>query len=284
MSDNSVQIPKFAYNENKIKNSLPVDEYPFWITQCGTTFPDSNYHEIRLDSGVSCIEYIISGSGIINSNKKTFIVSKGDSYMLQEGHEHNYYSDPDQPFQKIWFNFRGVLSREIIKIYGLEDTVLFKNVNTMPFIEEIHNICRNSKDPEVIKAEASCVFLKIIQFLAKNQQRITTNSNSVDMIRYYIDCNITKNIKISDISDITHYTPQHIIRIFKQKYGITPHQYIIDSKIRISMPMLQVTDKSIEEISNELNFSDPHHFSYLFEKKTGMRPLTYRKQFTKNKG
>jgi len=284
MSDIPIIIPKNALTEEKIKNIPPVDEHPFWVTQCGTTFPDNKYHEIRLDSEVSCIEYIISGSGVINSNKKSFIVSKGDSYMLLEGNEHNYYSDPDQPFQKIWFNFRGVLSREIIKIYKLEDVVLFKNVNTMPFIQEMHNICQKTNDPEIIKAEASCLFLKLIQFLAKNYQRITTTSDAVDMIRYYIDCNITKNIKLSDIADITHYTPEHIIRIFKRKYGITPHQYIINSKIRISLPMLQVPGKSIEEISNELSFSDPHHFSSLFENKIGMRPLTYRKQFTKTKG
>lgn len=284
MQNSSVKIVKYSHNEDKFKNTPPVDEYPFWITQCGITFPDNNYHEIRLDSDVSCIEYIISGSGVINSNKKSFIVSTGDTYMLQEGNEHNYYSDPNQPFHKIWFNFRGVLSKELIKIYKLQDTVLFKNLNTMPLIEEMHQIYRSTQDTEVIKTEASRLFLKIIQFLAQNQQQITTTSSPVDMIRYYIDCNITKNIKLSDISDITHYTPPHIIRIFKSKFGITPHQYIIDSKIRIAISMLQVTDKPIEDISNELSFSDPHHFSYLFEKKTGMRPLTYRREFIKNMG
>jgi len=284
MGTKNQRTTNLSFNEYKIEIPPMANKYPFWITQCGITFKDANYHEIRLDSGVSCIEYIISGSGVINSNKKSFIVSKGDSYMLQEGNEHNYYSDPSDPFQKIWFNFNGVLSKEIIKIYGLTDTVLFKNVNTMPFIEEMHNICKNNTDPEIIQAESSCLFLKIIQFLAKNQKQSNSSSAPVDMIRHYIDCNITKNIKISDISDITHYTPQHIIRIFKQKYGITPHQYIIDSKIRISVPMLRATTKTIEEISNELSFSDPHHFSYLFEKKTGMRPLVFRKEFLKSIG
>ena len=225
MNSSPIKITKYAHNEDKIKKAPPIDEYPFWITQCGITFPDNNYHEIRLDSDVSCIEYIISGSGVINSNKKSFIVSAGDSYMLQEGNEHNYYSDPNQPFHKIWFNFRGVLSKEIIKIYKLQDTVLFKNVNTMPLIEKMHKLYQSAKDYETIKNETSRLFLEIIQFLAQNQQQINTASDTVDMIRYYIDCNITKNIKLSDISDITHYTPPHIIRIFKKKFGITPGQY-----------------------------------------------------------
>ena len=202
--------------------------------------------------------------------------------MLLEGQEHNYYSDANDPFQKIWFNFRGVLSEQIIKIYNLENAVLFKNTNIMPFLEEIHNLCQNATSPDMIQTEGSCLFLKIIQFLSRNHQKITTDSVPVDMIRYYIDCNITKNVKMSDISQMANYTAQHIIRLFKQKYGITPHQYIIDSKIKISLAMLRATNKSIEEISTELSFSDPHHFSHLFEKKMGVRPSVYRKNFIKS--
>ena len=128
MTNNSSQSHKKLFNENKIINPPPANEYPFWITQCGTTFEDRNYHEIRLESGVSCIEYVISGSGIINSNKKSFLVNKGDTYMLLEGQEHNYYSNADDPFQKIWFNFRGVLSEQIIKIYNLENNILERRI------------------------------------------------------------------------------------------------------------------------------------------------------------
>lgn len=266
--------------EDYRKSPRAKNEYPFWITEYGTTFADPHYQEIRYNSEISCIEYIISGSGVINSNGKSYIVNKGDSYMLLEGSDQNYYSNADDPFTKIWFNFKGVLNREIIKIYDLFDTVLFKNTNTLPFIEKIHQIISSNTDPKLIQEETSAVFLRLIQFMANHKQELTSESSSVDMIRYYIDCNITKNIKMSDISAITNYTPQHIIKLFKEKYGITPHQYILDSKIRIALPMLRhgySIHKSIEEISNELGFSDPHHFSFQFKKRMGMRPSLYRK-------
>lgn len=256
---------------------LNKNEYPFWISEYGTTFANPQYQEIRYDSDVSCIEYIVSGSGIININNKSYIVKKGDSYMLLEGTNQNYYSDPDDPFTKIWINFKGILGREIINIYGLSDCVLFKNTNTLPYIEKIHNIISSNTDPKFIQEETSALFLRLIQFMADHKQQLTPESASINMIRYYIDCNITKNIKISDISNICHYTPQHIIKIFKEKYGITPHKYILNSKLKISLPMLRSTDKSIEEISNELGFSDTRHFSAQFEKFMGIRPSAYRK-------
>ena len=41
--------------------------------------------------------------------------------------------------------------------------------------------------------------------------------------------------------------------------------------------MLRGTNKSIEEISDQLGFSDPRHFSLQFEKRIGIRPSAYRK-------
>ena len=101
----------------------------------------------------------------------------------------------------------------------------------------------------------------------------------MNVIRHYIDCHISENIKLSDIATILSYTPDHIIRIFKAKYGISPHQYIINSKMQIAAVLLRSTQKSITEISNELSYSDPHHFSSLFEKTVGIRPSIYRKQY-----
>lgn len=277
MSENKQTPLKLRHLEDQHSAPINKNEYPFWVAQYGTTFADPKYQEIRYDSDISCIEYIISGSGVIHSNDKSYIVNKGDSYMLLEGNNQNYYSDLNDPFTKIWINFKGVLSREIIKIYGLSDIVLFKNTNTLPYIEKIHSIISSNTDPKLIQEETSAVFLRLIQFMADHKQRLTTESAPVDMIRYYIDCNITNNIKMSDISNMFHYTPQHIIKIFKEKYGVTPHRYILDSKLRMSLPILRGTNKSIEEISNELGFSDPRHFSAQFEKRTGIRPLAYRK-------
>ena len=273
----NIKTPLNNYIEDAHETPKSNHEYPFWVTHYGITYPDYNYHEIRNNSEISCIEYIISGSGTIITNGKSYRVSKGDTYMLLEGNDQNYYSDSNDPFTKIWFNFYGPLSQSIIDIYGLSDTVLFKNTNTFPYIEQIHTIETSTMDTKLIQEETSAVFLRLIQFMATNKQHLTSESNPVDMIRYYIDCNITKNITMADLSDICNYTPQHIIKIFKKHYNITPHQYILESKLKMSLPLLRTSSKSIEEISSYLGFSDPRHFSFQFEKRIGMRPSTYRK-------
>jgi len=272
--------------ESVFSTTLNPDEYPFWICQYGTTYKDVSYHQIRLDTNITCIEYILSGSGVVISNNRSFIVNKGDTYMLVQGSNVNYYSDPDDPFEKIWINVKGVLATQIIEIYKLQDVVLFHNTNTYDIIKDIHNICKTETNPQIIQDKVSGLFLNLIQFLYRSNTKSSAESNIIDLYRYYIDCHITENIKLSDIAEFSHITVGHLIRSFKKSYGMTPHQYIIDSKIKIAKTMLLATDNSVKKIAETLSFSDPHNFSSLFQKYTGERPSVFRKNHkstTKNK-
>ena len=270
-------VKKYQGKEVAFQTIRNPDEYPFWIREYGITHKGISYHEIRMDSPVTCVEYIISGSGTVISNNHSFMVNAGDTYMLVEGSNHNYYSNPDDPFEKIWINVNGILAKRIIEIYGLQDTVLFRNTDALDEIRTIHHICKTETDPQIIQDKVSAMFLNLVQFLYRNQKKITTNSESIDTFRYYIDCHITENIKLESFAQMAHISIDHAIRMFKKRYGMTPHQYIIDSKMKIAKCMLKSTNNSIAEIAASLNYSDPHNFSAQFQKYVGMRPSAYRK-------
>lgn len=72
----------------------------------------------------------------------------------------------------------------------------------------------------------------------------------------------------------------HIIRIFKEKYGVTPYKYYTDKKMRTAKLYLRNTDLTVDEISRRLGFTDPHYFSAYFKSASGISPLSYRKNRT----
>lgn len=275
MKENSSK--PFNLKETASSTIANPDEYPFWICQYGVTHKNVSYHELRMNTNITCIEYIISGSGVVISNNRSFIVNPGDTYMLTAGSNVNYYSNPDDPFEKIWINVKGVLAKQIVEIYKLQDTVLFRNTNTYDMLYNIHNICKSETNPQIIQDKVSLLFISLIQFLYRSKKQINVESEIIDMFRYYIDCHITENIKLSDVANMSHISMEHAVRTFKKKYGITPHQYIIDSKMKIAQSMLRTTNHSVAQIALMLSFSDPHNFSAIFAKHTGVRPSVFRK-------
>ncbi len=252
---------------------------PFLITEYGKTFRGTPCYQLRMESPIACVQYVISGSGVIICNDSIYTVTEGDTFLLPEGSNQIYYSNPDNHFERIWLNFKGELSKALIKIYKLENTVVFKNTNTIDMLTEIQEKCKELSDPEEYKNETSRLFLKLVQFLSGHKSQTPGITNPIEQIRLYIDRHITKNIKLPDIAYNFSLSVEHIIRIFKQTYGITPHQYIVQSKIRIAMIMLKTTDSTIDQISEKLGFSDPHHFSAQFLKSTGLRPSAYRNEY-----
>ena len=253
------------------------NEYPFWLSQYGRTFKDTHYRMTRLNSQTSCIEYVISGKGFINTKNSSFIVEAGDTYMLHENEYQDYYSDTTNPMEKIWINFHGILARDIIKIYNINNVILFKNTDTYDMINNLHNICKSSEDPYFLQAETFAYFSKIIHFLASKHKQTQRLLSPIDEVRSYIDLHITDHIQIEKLAQIAHLTPEHTIRLFKKEYGATPHQYILDTKINLAKIMLNSSDKKIEYIAEQLGFSSSANFSAAFTKKIGVPPTAFRK-------
>lgn len=253
------------------------DEYPFYITEYGKTFRNIPCYQLRMNSPIACVQYCISGSGIILCNDRIYTVKEGDTFLLPEGSNQIYYSNPDNQFERIWFNFKGVFSRFLLETYHLNDTIVFKNTNTLDIFNEMFRVCKKSQNPTEYKNRTSRLFLKLIQFLAEHPcSEKSVPTSTTEQIRLYIDCRITENIRISDLSEHFSFSGEHIIRLFKSTYGITPHQYILQSKIRLAMIMLKTTDMRVSEIADKLNFADSHHFSSQFKNLMGYAPSQYR--------
>ena len=268
-------------NEQIFENPPMPDEYPFWLSEYGHTFADVNYHEITFNTKICRVEYVLSGKGIINSQNISTVVNAGDTYILHEGDDHNYYSDPKNPMDKIWFNCHGVLVKSLMSIYKINDVILFKDVDSSEWITNMQEICRSYDDPYMIQTKTSAYFLEFVQFLSKQHHETMLNADELDNVKTYMDLHIRDNITVADLAEMMHISQNHIIRIFKARYGITPHQYILQSKLSAARIMLRTSDMSIATIADELNFLSPTSFSDMFAKKYGIRPLPYRQKFNK---
>lgn len=97
----------------------------------------------------------------------------------------------------------------------------------------------------------------------------------------YIKTNISRNIKISEITATFGYNEKYISHRFAEVCGIPLKQYILKTKVDRANYMLTDTNKSVKEIAKDLGFPDSHNFSRTYKKITGLSPSEYRNTFSK---
>ena len=70
-------------------------------------------------------------------------------------------------------------------------------------------------------------------------------------------------------------SPFHLIRKFKKAFGLTPHQFQIQCKVRKAQKLLE-EEKSVCEVTYDAGFCDQSHLDRCFQKVVGLTPKEYR--------
>lgn len=70
----------------------------------------------------------------------------------------------------------------------------------------------------------------------------------------------------------------HLIRVFKEKTGLSPAKYLNHVKTEMAKVALIKTKKSVISIAMELGFKDLSTFNKAFKKSTGLSPREFRRQ------
>lgn len=251
----------------------------FYIEMAGITYPDPNYRIRRDVSPIYCFEYVIDGEGDVTVDSRTNHPEKGDLYILPKGCLHDYHSDAQKPFEKIWMNVRGPLCDELIHVYGLMGILIVKKIDDVyPIFKEFLEICENKElSIDEIHKKCALVFHKLIMKISErlgSESGKAVNDTAAE-IKAYIDRNIYEHIGIDDIARQVNLSQSQVNRIFKKSFDVTPYNYILNRKIETAKLLLKNTSLTVKEIAYKLNFTDEHYFSNLFLEKTGVRPKKY---------
>ncbi|HEY4151164.1 MAG TPA: AraC family transcriptional regulator [Chitinophagaceae bacterium] len=98
----------------------------------------------------------------------------------------------------------------------------------------------------------------------------------VSQARDWMEENYQRAITLEDIAVGAAMNSQHFLRMFKQIYHITPHQYLVDLKLKKAKQLLESTPLSITEICYSIGFESVFSFSILFKKRFGLAPSHFR--------
>jgi transcriptional regulator GlxA family with amidase domain len=95
-------------------------------------------------------------------------------------------------------------------------------------------------------------------------------------VREFIEANLAENISIRAMAAIVGLSMFHFARAFKQSEGLTPHEYLVQCRVRRAQELLVSTNWSLSEIAMASGFSDQSHCTRRFREHVGVTPSGYR--------
>ena len=96
--------------------------------------------------------------------------------------------------------------------------------------------------------------------------------------REYMDLCYDLPLNLEQISRQACFSRFHFLRLFRQAFNKTPHQYLVERRIEKAKELLTSEKLRVTDICFEVGFQSLGSFSSLFHKSVGDPPVIYREK------
>lgn len=132
-------------------------------------------------------------------------------------------------------------------------------------------------DKLVAQAAGTELLLEIVRDHAEEAGRLTRSADTLQWVESYLSFHLAEPISVPDMAKRAHLSPSRFRDVFRMKYGMPPHQYLVQMRLSHAKELLSTTNFSLVQISEYCGFTDASHFSNAFKKAYGCSPGAYRK-------
>lgn len=249
---------------------------PFYVEMIGVDCCAREYRIRRNHSRISVVGYTLRGRGSITQNQETVVVQKGDLFIVQPDETHEYYPLVDWEF--CWVNVAGDFWKQLLIRYGLGSQICYP---CCALGEEFHQLVLASAQDEApvaeIQQQVQEFLLRLTLHLHRRNAAQEADTVAVQIRTAFERCSCREHSQ-EEICRNLGLSVRHAQRVFKQNYGQTLHQFVLQQRLITAEALLLHTNRSVRQIAESTGFSNEKHFSTAFRKHEGLSPSQYRSQ------
>lgn len=201
------------------------------------------------------ITYIMNGKNYVSDKNTAIILPMGASYSLRGDKAGNF------PLINFFADGLEINEHKIIKLRNSD--------NYVADFERLYSVWKRGGS----KAELFSVFYGIIAWLEREE---SPYNRTLKKSMEYLSKNIySQALTVEELARQGNVSQVYFRKIFKDAYGVSPKQYIIDLRIRQAKQLLEENSITVTAISEQCGFSSVYHFCRLFKVETGLTPMEY---------
>lgn len=150
------------------------------------------------------------------------------------------------------------------------------------FIEKRYSEACGPLAGEIQNTLMTYLALEIVSLYALNKPRERRKLSRHEQVFRNFTVSLAKNFRehrtVEFYAEEACLTPKHFSMVIKQRSGKLPSEWITERTVILIKFLLANSDRSIQEIANELNFPNQSFFTRYFKKYAGITPTAYRCQ------
>jgi AraC-like DNA-binding protein len=212
--------------------------------------------------------FVVSGKGIFQINNKHYTLSSGMMFVIPPFTETYYEADSSDPWEYIWVGFTGTPPLKLNDYYDIPKALrIFQH---MKACHELHN-----GKTEFILAQ----LWELFSFLMEENH---SKDDPIDTALNLIHSQYMTPLTVQQMADSVHLERTYFSKIFSEKIGISPQQYIIEHRMKQAKTFLSL-GYSVTTTATSVGYSDIYNFSKIFKQRFSESPSYYQRKVKNSK-
>ncbi|WP_201000746.1 helix-turn-helix transcriptional regulator [Paenibacillus glycanilyticus] len=236
----------------------------------------------RNDGPLLLFQYTFDGEGIYEKGTETFRIQAGQAFLTEIPGDHRYYFPPEGSH----WSFIFVLIRPSLILPNWEEVK--KQLGETPLLptgsrpirllqsmyEEAH--AGRIKEPYTASSYVYQFISELCRFALAPQEDTREWPLKVKEAVAYIDAHYENMISLEQLADQLSLSKYHLLRLFTRTVGMSPNDYLNQTRIKEAIRLLKESDWSVERIAEQVGYSGGSYFIKWFRKITGETPGHFR--------
>jgi len=252
---------------------------PLYVDSIGYKWRQEN---VSRPKGYNYVHWLqtYSGTGIVNIEGREFELGEGQGILINQNIPHSYHSKNGQWITG-YFSFGGLLISEITKVLGFQDYLYIESPEDKlkNFIELHYKQFKENNRLDIYESSTLVYefMLLIKKYRVVNPKNYQMNRKIIDPIICLIKKSYREDLNNADFVKLTNYSLQYILEAFRTNYGSSPHQILIDYRIKMAKELLlNEPNTPIEEIGRKVGFNTNSYFISMFKRGEDVTPGKFR--------
>lgn len=227
---------------------------------------------------------VLSGEGFLEYNNITYPLKEGDCVFIDCKKPYSHHTSQNL-WQLRWVHFFGPNMTQIYDKYVERGgTPCFHPENLFEYDTLLQTIYQIADSDTYVRD--MMIYEKLISLLTllmkeswhpeSSSRSTASKKQNLSDIRTYLEQNYQQKITLDDLSRTFFINKFYLTRVFKEQFGISVNNYLLQVRITHAKQLLRFSDQTMENIAVACGLGDSNYFARIFKKVEGITPSQFR--------